>query len=214
MSKKIFLVGALLGCMVQVNAQGIVKKIMANLYGGPKIEANASNFLFSDIDGAKSKLNIGGAVGGFLGVRMSEHFAIQEDFLVYYRASQFQRTGTPEGDFKNIGAEMTFYAMGNWQLGNGRIQLGAGPFADYGINAKYKVDGNETDLYEKDNDGKTPLKRLNAGVGATIGYEFGCGLQINASYKLGLLNALDAQKDNATFRPSIISLGLAYRLGK
>lgn len=168
MSKKIFLVGALLGCMVQVNAQGIVKKIMANLYGGPKKEANASNFLFSDIDGAKSKLNIGGAAGVFLGVRMSKHFAIQEDFLVYYRASQFQRIGLAEGDFKNIGAEMTFYAMGNWQLGNGRIQLGAGPFADYGINAKYKVNGNETDLYEKDDNGKMPLKRLNAGVGATI----------------------------------------------
>lgn len=199
--------------LTQVKGQGFVKKLMSKIYAGPKIEANASNFFLSDMKGTKSKMGIGGSVGGFIGLRVSSHFAIQEDFSVYYRTSTLEREFV-DHDIKNIGTQMTIYGIGKWKIGNGNVMVGAGPFAEFGINAKSKLNGVETDLYKQDVDGNTPLKRFNAGAALTVGYEFRVGLQVCASYKLGLLDALDAQRNTTTLRPSIISLGIAYTLSK
>lgn len=200
--------------VTQVNAQGLVKNIMSNLYGGPKVEANMSGFFLSDMPGVDNKMNIGGSAGGFMGIRLSEHFAVQEDIMIHYKTSGFEQNGV-KGDFEYIGAELAFYALGNWKLGNGsRLSFGAGPFAGYGINAKYKVDNTETDLYKKDGNGDMPFNPLNIGAAVTAGYEFKCRLQINASYKIGIMDMLDANKSNATLLPAAISLGVAYRFGK
>lgn len=198
----------------QVSAQGLVKKMMSGLYYGPKVEANLSAFSISDMPGVESKMGVGGSVGGFLGLRMSRHFAVQEDILVHYKTSSFEQDGV-EGDFEYLGAELTFYAMGNWTLNNGgRLSLGAGPFAGYGVRAKYKVEGVETDLYEKNEDGKKAFNPMNIGAAITAGYEFKCGLQVNASCKYGIMNMLDADKDDAALRPATVSVGVAYRFGK
>ena len=198
----------------QVSAQGFMKKIMSNLYGGPKVEANMSTFFLSDMPEVKSKMGVGGSVGGFLGLRMSNNFAVQEDILINYKKSEFEQAGTT-GDFEYLGVELTFYAMGNWTLNNGsRLSLGVGPYTSYGINAKYKVDGEETDLYEENTNGEKPFNPLNVGAAITASYEFKCGLQINASCKYGIMNMLDASKDDATLRPGSVSLGVAYRFGK
>lgn len=198
----------------QVSAQGFMKKMMSTLYGGPKVEANMSHLFLSDLPGVEGKMNVGGSVGGFLGMRMSEHFAVQEDIMMHYKTSTLEQDGV-EGDFEYIGAEITFYAMGNWTLNNGgRLLLGVGPFAGYGISAKYKVDGVETNLYEKNGNDEAILNPLNVGAAVTVGYELKCGLQINASCKYGIMNMLDANKENAAMRPGTISLGVAYRFGK
>jgi hypothetical protein len=47
-----------------------------------------------------------------------------------------------------------------------------------------------------------------------LGYEFNNRLQIVASYKIGFINALEANKDNASMLNSTFSLGLGYRFGK
>jgi hypothetical protein len=39
-----------------------------------------------------------------------------------------------------------------------------------------------------------------------VGYEFAFGMQINASYKYGLLNRLDAGSDDSTLRRQAITL--------
>jgi len=76
------------------------------------------------------------------------------------------------------------------------------------------MDDNETDLYEKNGNGDKVFQPFSAGVGIMLGYELGCGLQINASYKIGILDQLDASKDKTSMLPSRISLGVAYRFGK
>jgi hypothetical protein len=44
-----------------------------------------------------------------------------------------------------------------------------------------------------------------------IGYEFAFGMQINASYKYGFLNTLDADSYNSTMTNQMISLGIEYK---
>lgn len=196
-----------------VSAQGFIKKMMSNLYGGPKVEANMSRFFLSDMPGVESKMKLGGSAGGFIGIRMSEHFAVQEDILLNYNTSELKQANGAKGDFEYLGAELAFYAMGNWKLNNGgRLSVGAGPYASYGFSAKYKMNGEKTDLYNKDHNGEKPLNPMNIGAAITIGYEFQCGFQINASCKYGIMNALDAHKDDAAMHPFTVGLGLAYRL--
>lgn len=199
--------------VTQVSAQSFVKNMMGRLYGGPKVEANVSSFFLSDMPGVSSKMNAGGTLGGFFGFRFSENFSIQEDILLHYQTSQLEQDGK-KGDFSYWGAELSFYAVGHWQNRNGRIIIGAGPFVGYGLDAKYEIDGIETDLYEKDSKDEKPFQPFNIGAAVMLGYELKCGLQFNASYKLGVLDQLDANKKNASMLPSRISLGVAYRFGK
>ncbi len=195
-------------------AQGFAKSLMAHIYGGPKIEVNASNFLLSDMDGAVSKMNMGGSAGGFIGYRISERFSIQEDLLVHYQTSQWEQNGQ-KGDFSYLGAEFTLYAMGNWNLFEAnRLMIGVGPFVGYGLDAEYKTDNTETDLYEEDSSGNKVLQPFSAGAAITLGYELKCGLQFNASCKIGIIDQLDADKKNADLLPNRISIGIAYRFGK
>ena len=99
--------------------------------------------------------------------------------------------------------------MGQWNISfGGRIYGGVGPYFGYGFSAKLK--DSDIDLYKK-KDGETPMKRMTTGVAAQIGYEFPCRLQINASYKMGMTNSLDAGSSNSKMRPYSASLGIGYR---
>ena len=208
--KKFGLALAIAGVLgfTQVNAQGIVK---SRLYGGPKVEANVSNFFLSDMPGAESKMNAGVSAGGFLGFRVSKHFAIQEELMVHYKNSSLKQGGV-EGDFETWSADMSIYAMGTWNVGSNRIMVGIGPSIEYSLDGKYKSGGREIDLFKKGDDGQTPFKQYNVAAAITAGYELKCGLQFNASYKIGLMNALDSWEGKML--PSTISLGVAYRFGK
>lgn len=68
---------------------------------------------------------------------------------------------------------MYFYAMGNWKIcGDNRLSVGVG----HGLNAKYKIDGIEADLYEKNNNGDKTLQPFDVGAAVVLGYELRCGL--------------------------------------
>lgn len=215
--KKKITVAALMAFTFLPNAmgQGFVKQMMSHMYAGVKAEGNTSNFLLSDMDGMKSNLGYGGGIGGYLGLRLSSHFAIQEDFLVYYRSSTFEQKQTlQETDFENIGAQMAFYAMYKKNVGAGKLNIGVGPYAEYGLWARNKQGTVETNLYKKNEDGDAALKRFNVGAAMTVGYEFKFGLQVNASYKLGVLNSLNKPTGDAAMRPSMVSVGIGYSIFK
>ena len=185
----------------QVNAQMVS--------GGIKAEANMSNFILSDLDGVESNLGFGATLGGFMKIDFHKNFAIQPELLFHFKTST-TKAGIVENDYQYFGAEIPVYAVGQMNLGNGRGYIGVGPYIGVGFSARY--DDLDLDLYEKnDFTDEAPLQRVDFGFGAMIGYEFNFGLQINAGYKIGIIDALDAGKDNASMLPSTISLGLAYR---
>jgi hypothetical protein len=196
----------------QVNAQSFVKTIISNLSGGVKTEVNASNFVLSDMPGTKSKMDIGGSAGGFVKLDMAKHFAIQEDVLVHYKRSALEQSGI-KSDFQYWGLGINIYATGQWKLSTGeRFYFGVGPCTEYGINAYYKTEGEKNDVYKKDaTTGKTPMTQLNINAGAILGYEFTCGFQVNAGCQVGLTDALNAEKNNASMYPYSLSLGIGYR---
>ena len=69
----------------------------------------------------------------------------------------------------------------------------------------------DVELYKEYGSHKSELQRFDFGAGAMLGYEFSNRLQITATYKIGFVDALNANKDNASMLNNTVSLGFGYR---
>ena len=205
--KKVFLSAVLvLGLgMMQAQAQGIL--------GGIKVESNMSNFILSDMDGMKSKMGFGVTAGGYTKMEFGENFALQPEILLHFKNSTMETEATgSEIDFQYFGVELPVYAVGQFNLGSGKGFIGAGPYLGMGIDARFKAkDMDDVNLYKEYDGQKTEMQRFDVGMGAVLGYELVSRLQITATYKIGFIDALNANKDNASMQNQTISLGLGYR---
>jgi len=205
--KKIILSVALVLVLgiTSINAQDVSK--------GIKVEANTSNFILSDMDNMESNLGFGATIGGFGVIDFTENFALRSELLLNYKNSVMKDKNTKaEIDYQYFGIEIPVYAVGQIALENGKAFVGVGPYIGFGIDARYKANGaDDIKLYEEiGHTGKTNMQRWDVGAGLLLGYEFSNKIQINASYKIGFVDALDAGKDNATMLNQTVSLGLAY----
>ena len=188
--------------LTQINAQDA-----KNVSFGVKAEANMSNFILKDLDGMKSKMNAGAAIGGFTKFDLGDHFALQPELLINYKNSKSE-AGTYESNTEYWGAEIPVYALGQWSAGSGIFYAGVGPYVSCGFSSKSYPGGN--DLYKKVN-GETAMQRWDLGGGALVGYELANGIQINAGYKIGFLNMMDAGSDDHSMYNQTISLGVGFR---
>ena len=189
--------------LTHINAQNAGK-----ISFGVKEDANMSNFNLSDMPGVKSDFGFGATIGGFTKIDISRHFALQPELLLNWQNSTLKFDGK-ENDYQYWGLEIPVYAVGQVKLTNGgRAYIGIGPYARLGLSAKNTTI--DEDLYKKNGSTKAFMQRGDVGAGAMIGYEFAFGMQINASYKYGFLNVLDADSDNSTMNNQMISFGIGY----
>ncbi len=173
---------------------------------GIKADANLSNFVLKDMPGVKSNMGVGASLGGFAKFDFGEFFAIQPELLFHYQSSETKSGGVAR-DFEYWGVEIPIYAMAQCQVGNNsRFYAGVGPYVGVGFDARYKEPTYK--LYKEDY-----LQPWDFGVGAQVGYEFGNGIQINAGYKIGMINAIndDANLGDAKMLPQRVSLGVGFR---
>jgi len=171
---------------------------------GVKADATLSNFILEDMKGVSSNMGFGASLGSFVKIDIAENFAIQPELIINYRNSEMKEAGRKR-DYEYWGIEAPVYAMGQWKTAtNNRLYVGIGPYVGYGFSAKYKSPS--LNLYKKDKH-----QHWDFGFGALVGYEFSNRIQINASYKLGVIDALDEGKKHSTMLPQRVSLGVGYR---
>lgn len=169
---------------------------------GVKAEGNLSNFIIKKMPGADSELGFGATVGGFAKLNVSRGFALQPELQVHYQSSKFKQSGKKRS-YEYFGLEIPVYAMGEFFTRAGhRYYIGLGPYIGFGLSAKF--DKPKEKLYKND-----ALQRFDFGGKAMIGYEFANGIQINASYRMGLIDMVD--KGQGKLRNQAISLGVGYR---
>jgi len=199
MKKMILMLAAVaVAGMTQTNAQ---------LRGGIKVDGTLSNFALADMDGVKSKMGFGVSVGGFTKIEMGDWFALQPEVLLHYKNSKQEQAGEANLDYQYFGVEIPIYALGQTAIGNGKGFVGIGPYVAFGMDARHKASGaGDVKLYKED-----ILQPWDFGGGAMLGYEFKNGLQIAATYKIGCINALDKEKNEATMLNQTVSLGLGFR---
>ena len=170
--KRIFL------SLVVVMGFGLTQ-INAQTSFGIKAEANSSNFILSDMAGMKSNLGYGATLGGFTKIEFGENFALQPELLFHFKNSQLETKATgAKTDFQYFGVEIPVYAVGQMKLGNGKGFIGIGPYASFGGDARYKVDGmDDINLYKKYDGAKSAMQRWDFGAGGMLGYEFSNGIE-------------------------------------
>jgi hypothetical protein len=178
----------------QVNAQ--------NVSFGVRADANLSNFILSDLPAMESNMGFGVTLGGFTKIDLGRNFAIQPELLFHFKSSTSE-IGNVENDFRYWGMEIPVFALGQWDTVNGRFYAGLGPYMALGFSAKFN--NNDLDLYDG------TLRRFDFGFGAMLGYEFRNGFQINAGYKIGVLDLMDAGRDNASMHSQTLSFGVGFR---
>lgn len=170
---------------------------------GIKADASMSNFILEDMKDIKSNMGFGVSLGSFVKINIEDGFAIQPEFMIHYRSSELKEAGEKR-DFEYWGIEAPFYAMGQWRtVSHNRLYVGVGPYIGYGFSAKYKSP--TLNLYKKNKH-----QHWDVGFGAQLGYEFSSKIQVNASYKLGVIDALDEGRKHASMLPQRVSLGLGY----
>jgi len=179
---------------------------------GVKIEANTSNFLLKNASNSESTMKFGASIGGFVKVEVAKGFLIQPELIAHYKTSVMKdKSSSNLSNYEYFGVEIPLYYMGQFKLGKGKAYAGLAPYFGIGISAKYKSDdGNIINLFGKNDTGaNSQMKRFDFGFGAQAGYEFRCGIQINATYKVGVID--HAKAENISMFPQTVSLGLAYR---
>ena len=195
---------------IESKAQDAEKiEVTKKLFYGVKAEANLSNYLLKDMGEHESNFKVGASVGGFVKYHFTKVFAIQPELLLHYKNSDWK---VPFGakrekrDFKYWGIEVPVYAIAQGVMwGGGKGYIGIGPYGSIGLSAK---SAGANQFATKDS---YKMKRFDFGAAGLVGFEFTMGLQINAGYKVGLMNVNDNSKQKQKRRSQTISLGLGYR---
>ncbi|OFX54824.1 MAG: hypothetical protein A2W86_08575 [Bacteroidetes bacterium GWD2_45_23] len=175
---------------------------------GIKAGTSLSNYrLGDDMKGFKSKMNIGGSVGGFIKYDISTNFALQSGIDVYYKTSELESKADKSSDkLKSLGVEIPIYGVFQVKAGNGNFFIGAGPYIGYGISTK--SDG--VNLFKKSSEaGMAAMNRWDYGVGGIIGYDFAKNWQINASYQFGLADLHKSK--GGSMKSHGAAIGIAYK---
>lgn len=159
----------------------------------------------SESNYSKSSPELGASVGGFIKYDFGSWFALQTDLMVHYRNSQMENKFTAEkSKLESYDLEVPVYGIFQFKMGTGKAFFGIGPYIGYGLSAK----AGNLDIYNKNSEGKFPMKQLHYGAATMLGYDWG-HFQINASYISQ--NGIGAIS-NSSLRRQTFGLGIGYSL--
>lgn len=147
--------------------------------------------------------------GGVADISLSEKFSLQPQLLYAFR-------GTSMSSKSHINIHTVDLPV-NFLYKTGGFFIGVGPNLSYGLSAKSKTDGEDTqDLYKKeegDEQNEAQLKRFELGANIILGYQFANNLFISANYTKGLSNIANTQTDHQKYSTKIAGLSVGYMFG-
>ena len=203
--------------------------------GGLLIGANMSNFLITrDHHTMSSYMRIGAELGGFLNFNLSKHFSIQPQVILTAHQNFFAANDTTNRLW-SFGIDIPIYFLGRFgNMTQGYLQFGGGIFTHFTFasnTGRYqnvdkppvviqmpkraavseeKVEFDYSSLYN--------LHNNHFGICFMVGYEFTCGMQVNAQYKISLSDIAGFYSEqkgqkiaDALIYPQSVSLCVGYR---
>ncbi|MFT3701604.1 MAG: porin family protein [Agriterribacter sp.] len=153
---------------------------------------------------------VGFHVGGLADISLSKQFSVQPQLLFNSKSAAVSSQ-----------SKLNIYALDvpvNFLFKSGGFFAGVGPNFSYGLSAKSKTDGQDSqDMYKKETveggDDASMLKRFELGANATLGYKFSNGILIGANYTQGLSNIAGYSTANQKYHTRLVGLSVGYILG-
>ncbi|HLK30799.1 MAG TPA: outer membrane beta-barrel protein [Puia sp.] len=164
--------------------------------------------LKKEIFGSTGQNNIETGIPGF-----SENKNAKAHELLLCETLEFARKGAKdaEGGGKTVLSYLQVAITLDYQynLANGAIYAGIGPYFAYGIGGKFKGPGFSEPAFG----GQDGFKRFDAGPRIMAGYLLPFGLSVNAVYDLGLVN-FGNTADQETAKNRVFSVSVGYSITK
>ena len=206
-------IGISAGARTSAEYTAVEKTVIVS--GGIKADALFLNFLKKAAPGAVSGMTPGGSVGGFVQIDFTETWSLRPELNLNYKQNDFSWASN-SGKFRSMGIEIPIYVTAGWKVfDNHRMFIGLGPYTEFCYFARWEIDGRKVNMLELNETGEPMIQDSQSGFGAMIGYEFGCGLSIEASYKICYFNILQPNtSQGVSLFPQTIGFGLAYNFGR
>lgn len=160
----------------------------------PRIGINFSNatweYLGQDAD---AKLKVGFHLGADVEIPIADEFFLQPGLLFSTKGAKSDKSmldGTLNLSYLEIPVTFMYKPV----LGSGRLLLGAGPYAAFGVGGKFNADDdddldvefkNKLSITEYD-ESKVYLKGTDFGLNLVVGYETSMGITLQLNSQLGL----------------------------
>ena len=218
MKKLTFLLGLLLACLVQVQAQkisgGIKAGVNGTTWGGDAVQS------VQEALNVNSSLSIGPPkagfhVGGFLSIPLSEHVLIEPGLYYSTKGLRAEQTFNQNSFLKlrtqirNEAHYLDLPVVAKVTLGQG-FQIFAGPQVSYLLANKVRAEAGILGVsYEQDFDWNQGLRKVDFGLTGGVGYQFINGVQLSLGYDHGL-TTLDQGKSNLDAYNRAVKFSVGY----
>ena len=181
---------------------------------GVRSEANLSGFIVRQSNVVFSHMRPGATLGGFVRFDLPENFFLQGELLFHYKWSKMEVLHV-SNTYQYGGEEISFYVGYQCRMASLQWYAGAGMVGEFGYCAWLTNDHVRLDLYRKKGPSAlSAMKSRNSAVGAMLGVELPCGVQIQVGYRVDVVNVLDANRSLLTLLPHSVSIGVGYRFGQ
>jgi len=230
--KKILISALLIGIGATSFAQN--KEISFAIKAGvslPTISSQGDASIYDGPSGLEFKTNTSLYIGGTVDFQISELFSIQPGLTLigkggkypfsYLRPDPADGYNTYEGNVKlsSMYLEIPVNAVFNFNIGKGKVFVGAGPYYAVAIGGRVKIDGvsirnsvstpesTKRDLEFGDN---KDLQRSDFGINFLAGYQLSNGWNIHAGYGLGLKKIDPYTTPGPTWANRVTTVGIGF----
>lgn len=218
MKKLTFLLGLLLACLVQVQAQkisgGIKAGVNGTTWGGDAVQS------VQEALNVNSSLSIGPPkagfhLGGFLSVPVNEHFLIEPGLYYSTKGLRVEQTLNQNSflrvqtQIQNESHYLDLPVVAKVNLGKG-FQIFAGPQVSYLLTNKVKAEAGVLGLsFDRDFTWNQGLRKFDFALTGGMGYQFVNGVQLSLGYDHGL-TTLDEGRSNINAYNRAVKFSVGY----
>jgi len=180
----------------------------AQMSFAPKVGLNLAN-LGGDV--TDNQIRFRPQVGGILNLDLNEMFSFQPGLMYSGKGTTFDFGDGDKDAITLEYLEVPLNGVLNVDMGTGKLQIFAGPYLGYCVNAKYKYlsdEDNETESIEIGTSDDDEIKPIDLGFNIGLGFRFE-NIQIQGGYS-GSFTSIFNYDDDEKALNNVISLSFAY----
>lgn len=200
MKKLFLLVTIAVFAIGSMNAQGVNFGVKAGL--------NLPTFTGDDTDNLSTFTTY--HVGAVANIAVSDNFSVQPGCLFSCQGAEYTMSEGYDGKFE-LGY-INVPVMAQVQVANG-LNVAAGPQVGFLLSAEDVYESIDTPGDSGEDDISEEVKGIDFGVNLGANYQFPSGLNIGASYNIGLSNVVDSSDFDGTWRNNTLQFSVGWMFG-
>ena len=182
-------------------------KVNAQVTFAPKVGVNFANF---GGDVTDNQIRLRTQFGAILNIGINEMFSFQPGLMYSGKGTTFDLGDGDKDAITLEYLEVPLNGILNVDMGTGKLQIFAGPYLGYCVDAKYKYlsdQDNETDKINIGTSSDDDIKPIDLGFNIGLGFRFE-NIQIQGGYS-GSFSTISNHEDEKDTN-NVISLSFAY----